>query len=219
MKYSPSLLVIDFDGVLFDDARFKKDYESLFRRAGVREEIYQKTYDTTKKQGHYDPRIHIHLALGGASGASVIEKNLFSQIKKFLDQSFRYLFGDVKGFLQFLKDEEVRMVLLSTGDAAFQNQKIAKSGLTDFFDDIVIIPHASKTNALDQIIRKMRPESVLFIDDKREVVEHIKKSFPSVYVAQMQRGSTTPAAQHIDFFVKNFTDLKEYIKEWKAAQG
>lgn len=216
MKYSAHLIVIDFDGVLFNDTHFKNDYELLFYRAGISRDAYAKTYEKTKKQGHYDPRIHIHLALADARGGSVVEKNLFSQIKKFLDQSSRYVYGDVKEFLTFLKKGEINMVLLSTGDTVFQKQKIAKSGLSDFFDDIVIIPHASKGEALDLIMRKKRPESIMFIDDKKEVVEDIKYSLPSVYVVQMQRSTVVPMAQHIDCSVATFTDLKEFVNKWKS---
>ncbi|MDZ4260306.1 MAG: hypothetical protein U1A25_01450, partial [Candidatus Sungbacteria bacterium] len=58
-----SLIVIDFDGVVFNDHRFKAAYESLFRHAGVTHEVYERTYEQTKKKGYYDPRIHIQLAL------------------------------------------------------------------------------------------------------------------------------------------------------------
>ena len=219
MKHSPCLVIIDFDGVLFDDVRFKKKYESLFQRAGISGETYEKTYQQTKKKGYYDPRIHIRLALGSGQGASVMEKNLFSQIKKFLDQSFRFIYGDVKKFLAFLKEEGINAVLLSTGDAVFQKHKIAKSGIHDFFDEVVIIPHASKIADVDLILRKIKPMSAIFIDDKKEVVEAIKNSLPAVYTIQMRRSDNEMPSRNADLVARGFTEALEFIKEWRTRHN
>ena len=216
MKHSPCLLIIDFDGVLFNDARFKKEYESLFRHAGISRETYEKTYEQTKKKGYYDPRIHIALALGRNQGASVAEKGLFSRIKKFLDESYRFVYDDVKKFLAFVKEEDIGVVLLSAGDAVFQKHKIAKSGIQDFFDEAVITPHSSKIADVDLILRKKKPMSALFIDDKKDVVEEIKNALPSVYVIQMRRNENKPPARNVDMVAKSFADMTEYIRHWRA---
>ena len=218
MKHSPCVLIIDFDGVLFDDVRFKKEYESLFRRAGISKEIYERTYQQTKKKGYYDPRIHIRLALGSGQGASVTEKNLFSQIKKFLDQSSRFIYGDVKKFLAFVKKEGINAVLLSTGDVVFQKHKIAKSGIEDCFDEVVIIPHASKTADVDLILRRKKPVSAIFIDDKKEIVEAVKNSLPSVYTVQMRRSEEAPG-RNADLVARNFAETMAFIKEWRAMHN
>ena len=218
MKHSPCLLIIDFDGVLFNDVRFKKEYESLFGRAGISKEMYEKTYQQTKKKGYYDSRIHIRLALGSGQGASVTEKNLFSQIKKFLDQSSRFIYGDVKKFLAFLKEEEISAILLSTGDAVFQKHKITRSGIEDFFDEVIIIPHASKIADVDLILRKIKPVSAIFIDDKKEIVETVKNSLPSVYTVQICRSGGAPA-RNADLVARGFADTIEFIKEWRARHN
>ena len=219
MKYSPCLAIIDFDGVLFNDMRFKQEYETLFQCAGISRVTYEKTYQQTKKKGYYDPRIHIRLALGSGKGASVTEKSLFSQIKTFLDQSFRFVYGDVKKFLAFLKEEGINAILLSTGDAVFQKHKLAKSGIHDFFNDVIIIPHASKIADVDMILRKMKPMSAIFIDDKREVVEAIKNSLPSVYAIHMRRRDNEMPSRNADLVARSFADMTMFIKEWRARHN
>ena len=82
-----NLICLDFDGVVFDDRRFKKEYESLFRRAGIARDVYEKTYQESKKKGHYDPRAHIRLALGSVPNVAGAQKNLYARVMKFLDQS------------------------------------------------------------------------------------------------------------------------------------
>ena len=209
-------MIIDFDGVLFNDTRFKKEYEGLFRRAGIDHETYEKTYTQTKKKGYYDPRIHIQLAIGEHKASSVMTKNLFSQIKSFLDDSFRFVYEDVKKFLAFLKEEDISAVLLSTGDAVFQKHKIAKSGIEESFSEAIIIPDSSKVADVDLILRKRKPVSALFIDDKKEVVEAIKNSLPSVYTIQMRRGESQPPARNADMVAKSFAEMTDYIKQWRS---
>ena len=208
---SSSLIIIDFDGVLFNDQRFKMDYESFFRRAGVSHEVYERTYEQTKKKGYYDPRIHIQLALAHKSSVQI---RLYAQIRRFVGQSSDYIYKDVQDFLMFLEKEGIRAVVLSTGDPQFQKQKIQKSGITDFFDEIIIVSNDSKVVALDMLIRKKKPVSAIFIDDKKEVVEEVKRSLPGVYTVQMRRRVTQASAYGIDLEIKDFSESIEFITNW-----
>lgn len=215
-KMSGSLMaVFDFDGVLFDDKRFKKDYESLFFHAGISKEAYDKSYVQAKKKGYYDPRIHIKLVVGGLRAGSVMEKKLYARLLEFTKKTGNYIYPDVAEFITFLGEESIRTILLSTGDAVFQNQKISKSGSSRLFDQIVIIPDESKVSALNALIKREQPLSTIFIDDKKKILEEVKRSLSSVYVVQMRRESTMPAAWHIDGLVHDFAGLKEFINDWK----
>ncbi|MDP3778818.1 MAG: HAD hydrolase-like protein [bacterium] len=219
-KMSGSLMaVFDFDGVLFDDKKFKKDYESLFARAGISGEFYKKTYDQAKKKGYYDPRVHVKVAAHGLSGGSVMEKHLYARLLEFTRKTGNYIFPDVKEFLTYLGEQSIRTILLSTGDPVFQNQKITKSGVSNLFDQIIIIPDVSKVSALRAWIKKEQPLSTVFIDDKKQVLEEVKRSLPGVYVVQMRRESTTHGAWHIDGAVHDFAGLKEFIDEWKREHS
>ncbi len=210
-----NLICLDFDGVLFDDRRFKKEYELLFRRTGISRDVYEKTYQESKKKGYYDPRVHIRLALGFASHESGIQKNLYARVTKFLNQSARFIYPDVFDFLGFLRRENIGVMLLSTGDSGFQQQKISKSGIGDLCDDVVIISGSSKVRAIDLIMRREKPEHIIFIDDKKDVVEEIKKSLPSIYVIQMLRNDTEKPANNTDLCVNNFSQTIEFIKKWQ----
>ena len=211
-----NLICLDFDGVVFDDRRFKKEYESLFRRAGIAHELYAKTYQESKKKGHYDPRVHIRLALDSVSNAAAAQKNLYARVMKFLDQSARFIYPDVKDFLAFLHKERIGVMLLSTGDLGFQQQKISKSGIEHLFDDVIVIPDSSKVSALTTILRREKPDRMMFIDDKFEVVQEIKRSLPSVYVIRMLRNDAEKPARGIDLCMRNFSEVIEFIKEWQA---
>lgn len=206
-----SLVIIDFDGVLFNDQRFKADYESLFRRAGVSHEVYERTYEQTKKKGYYDPRIHIQLALAHKSS---VQTRLYAHVRRFVGQSSDYIYKDVPDFLMFLEKEGISAVVLSTGDAQFQKQKIQKSGITDCFEEIIIVPNVSKVVALHTLIRKKKPASAIFIDDKKEVVEEVKKSLPEVYTIQMRRRETQAPARGGDLEIKDFSESVEFISAW-----
>lgn len=89
--------------------------------------------------------------------------------------------------------------------------------MLNLFDEIVIIPEASKASALDLLIRKEQPISAVFIDDKKEVLEDVKKNLPSVYVVQIRRDMTVVPARHIDISVHDFDGLRHFIYEWKES--
>ena len=57
----------------------------------------------------------------------------------------------------------------------------------------------------------------MFVDDKKEVVEAIKRSFPGVYVVHMRRRDAQAPASDIDFSVRDFPQLMSFVKEWRAA--
>lgn len=211
-----NLICLDFDGVVFDDRRFKKEYELLFRRAGITHDLYDKTYQESKKKGHYDPRVHIRLALGYVSSAAGVQKNLYARVMKFLDQSARFIYPDVKDFLAFLRKERIGVMLLSTGDAGFQQQKISQSGIEHLFDDVVVIPEASKVSALATILHREKPDSMIFIDDKFEVVQEVKRSLPGVYVIRMLRNEAEKPPAGADLCMRNFSQVIEFIKEWQT---
>ena len=204
------LVIIDFDGVLFDDARFKKEWESLFRRAGISRGIYEKTYQESKRKGYYDARLHVKLAYGSEAKKSFSQKYFYDSVMRCAEQSFRFVYKDAKPFLKFLRTKRVKTVLLSTGDSHFQKRKIMQSGLADFFTRVMIIRDVSKLKKMHAITGKKR-DRVIFIDDKKRVVEEIKKSLPQIYVVQMRRQRNQESAAHVDARVRNFSEVKRLL--------
>lgn len=65
-------------------------------------------------------------------------------------------------------------VVLSDGDAAFQPQKVCRSGLWEAFSDNVLI-YVHKEQALDDVERLYPARRYVMIDDKLRILESLKQ--------------------------------------------
>lgn len=157
------IYIIDFDNVLFDrSGKFAQAAEKV----GIvfKGELYEKS----KIDGIYNP--FKHLGLLGKSKTDLI---------KILKQSKNFLFPETVKKLKQLRQKAKKLILLSKGNPWFHKQKIKYSGLTKYFDEIYIT-----NNKLKIFQRKIMPqyhqEKIVFIDDKKEELEEVKKAYPSL---------------------------------------
>ncbi len=199
--------ILDFDGVLFDDQRFKSDFGHVFSRYGVSHGVYEQTYRQAKeaRKGMY--QIDVHLALLHETNSRLDIKNIRRDLFTLASNSRTYIFTDAKKFLAAAQERGNMLFLLSTGDKIFQEAKIEASGIADFFAQIVIIKSSRKAPSLAGIKKQAGRGEVVFIDDKREVVEEIKKHNPDIRVVQMVRGSHVVKSEHADAYIKSFLEI------------
>lgn len=178
-------IVIDFDGVLFDDRAFKRDYSQFFGQYGIPPDVYKESYQATKaaNQGLYRQRDHIRRLKKFYTSPAL--SSLHEDAEKFAARSKKYVYPEAKHFLATLKRRGASLVLLSWGDA-FQKTKIEKSGLADFFDKIKIITRAAKAKPILQLLKKGTGKAV-FIDDRREVIDEVKRKVPNLMAIQVIR--------------------------------
>ena len=209
------IIVIDFDGVLFDDRKFKKEYIRIFADAGVTMREYEGAYRESKNAhgGSYHPDTHLLLLKKMHTDFSI------ALIKKkraeLVALSFRYVFKDAEPFLASQKKKGLSLYMLSTG-MGFQKKKIKSSGLSRYFKKIKIIPDSSKGAAMLRLLRGLRKEHFIFIDDKKEIVEEIKRAFPRASVIQMARHKGERKSRGVDAVAKNFSEVARVIKKiWR----
>ncbi len=199
------LLIIDFDGVLFDDRAFKRDYQTLFKSFGISSELYARAYTALKENiGYYDP--HKHLREIKKSHPTIDLESIKEAIGKFILTSRRYVYPDSKKILTDIQQTKTEIVLLSTGPE-FQKKKVDASGLSSLFDRVVIIREPFKSKAVKRILRAHDSARVLFIDDKREVVEEVKRALPNITVVQMARANDQDKSQLVDYVAENLTEI------------
>lgn len=205
------LIVIDFDGVLFNDRTFKRDYIQLFKQYGISLDVYRESYQATKaaNSGLYRQRDHIRRLK--KTYASPTLSSLHEDAEKFASRSKKYVFPEARNFLSALKKKGAFLVLLSWGDA-FQKTKIDKSGLADFFDKIQIISRAAKAQPILQLLRK-RTEKKVFIDDRREVIDEVKRKISSLITIQVVRHSDQEKSELADVVVANLLEAEKFLRK------
>lgn len=209
------LLILDFDGVLFNDERFKRDYRSLFRRHGIPHHVHQGAYAESKTRHRGGYRHELHLALIHERVPSLGIPEIESDIRILLARSRDYLFADAEPFLRHWQARTMRLALVSSG-RIFQKRKVAASGIVHLFRPVVVADTSDKVAPVRDIIKKAPAGAVFFIDDKKSVVDAVKKNFPHISVIQLVRRKWQEHSARADAIVPNLAAARRFI-EWSYS--
>lgn len=204
------VIFIDFDGVLFNDRAFKRDYVQLFKQYGITPDVYQESYRATKaaNNGLYRQRDHIRRLKKAYTSPAL--SSLHRDAEKFAGRSKKYVYPEAKKFLFLLKKQGATIILLSWGDT-FHKVKVEKSGLIDFFDKIKIVTRAAKAEPLLQLLAKEKSMKSIFIDDRGEVIDEVKRKIPRLTTIQVVRHSDQEKSTLADVVVTNLLEAEKFL--------
>lgn len=204
------MIILDFDGVLFDDARFKKDVWRVFRRFGIPHHVHQSAYAETKaRYGGYRHDAHLRLIKRRLPAVDIVRVN--RALGALLARSSRYLYHDALPFLTALRQKGEILALASNG-YAFQRHKFRASGIGGFFKNVVIRDRP-KSEAIKALKRRFRNEHVVFLDDKKSVVEEVKRHVPYAAVIQVLRRRSQQRSARADAVVSNLAAARRVIEQ------
>lgn len=201
------IYILDFDGVLFDDEMFKRDFQHIFTRYGVTHDVYKQTYEHAKKakKGAYE--LDAHLGIIASEYPRINHTNLRKDLMALARRSRHYIFADAKSFLFNAQKKQFKLFLISAGDAVFQKEKIDASGVSSFFQKVIITTPSQKSVTINEIKKQAIGDEIVFVDDKKEIVEEIKKRHPYIKVVQMARVIRIVRSKLVDGCIKNFSEL------------
>lgn len=201
------IYILDFDGVVFDDQRFKKDFRRVFGDHGIMHKAYESTYHDAKEARKDTYELDIHLKIIAAEYPKTDHKALRKDIMALAARSRHYIFADAKVFLMKTREEGHALFLVSAGDQVFQKEKINASGISSFFDNVTITSVSQKSLALDEIKKHTGIREIVFIDDNKEVIDDIKKHHPLIKIVQMVRTNRAPRSASADAYIKSFSEI------------
>lgn len=181
-------IFIDFDDVLFNTKKFKKDYFSIFKKNGISKKVFEDCYYDESEEGKdvkkYDPIRHVKKA---CEISKVRIDVLQRDIDRFITDTNRYVFSDADDFLSSFRKKD--LCLVSFSKTKFQWFKIFKSGIAGNFKKIEIVDEL-KSNIIGKIIRKeklKKDSDIYFIDDRAEQIRDVKIRFPQIKTILMKR--------------------------------
>jgi len=206
------MIILDFDGVLFNDERFKRDYGRLFRRRGIPRRVHQFAYTESKTLHRGGYRHDLHLALMQKRIPTLRIPDIERDIQKFLTHSARYLYGDALPFLRYWQSKGEALVLVSSGNA-FQKKKVRASGLDAFFRRVVVADTIDKVAPVRTAVRRSKDSVVFFIDDRKKFIDAVKRAFPRIRALQMIRRHDQKRSTRADAMVPNLAAARWFIKE------
>lgn len=140
-----------------------------------------------------------------------LSEDLYTQSDKIKN----LLFSDAVSFLEFLKQTNQPLILLSLGEANFQKMKIDITGIAKFFHSIHITSDA-KELAVDKILAEFKnEEDIWFINDKVEETKKVIEHFPHLkpilkmspkFLEEEYKLSLMP-------YFSTLTDIQQYVEQ------
>jgi len=208
-------IVLDFDDTIFNTHRLMREFLEIVKKFGFTEEEFFGAYQECKKiMGYFDPKTIIEL-LNKAKPFDKVKAE--KEIDLILSDLSNFVYSD---FFDFVKDfKKESLILLSFGAIDFQEIKIENSGITSYFQK-VIITQRDKTEDLKNILRQTQDdkgnegEKIFFIDDKTVQVDNIKNKFPEIITMKLKRPQGVDImtdSKITDYTVKNLNEVKEII--------
>lgn len=201
------MFILDFDDTLFDTHAFKQARLEAVRALGVSEDMYWQTYEQALKNGdglytYSDERHATMLAVHGFDKDDIQKAlaDVSSQAQSFLNDY-------ALDFLEFLKEQNKEMVLLSLGDRNFQDLKTRGSGIFDYFDRVFMVDD-TKAHILAKIFKDNKDTDVWFINDKVGETAELLTQFPDMKVV-LKMSPKFDKAEYVNSGLPHFEDLKE----------
>ncbi len=204
------MIILDFDGVLFNDERFKRDLWRLFGQFGISHQIHQAAYlESRKIHGAY--RHDVHLSLMRRKFPSLATAELNREMMRLLHNSRRYLYRDALPFATRAKKQGETLAIASNG-YGFQKKKVAGSGIAALFD-AVVVGGGNKSVMVGQLVKRFRPRRIFFMDDKKSVTDEVKRNVPGAVVVQIARRKAQERSARADAIVPNLAAARRFIEK------
>ena len=209
------MFVIDFDDTIFNTHTFKQARVEALEHIGVSEKDYQETYLEAQKKNdlfNYSNERHAELlTLRGYPKEQVLaafEKTTGERLQEFL-------FPDTLEFLHQLKNIGQSLVLLSLGEASFQELKVVGSGVREYFDRVFMVQD-SKEHIIQELIDVgEKEEEIWFINDKVGETKLIESKFPNINIV-LKKSAAILEEEYLQsslLYFKTLTEIYDYIRQ------
>ena len=177
--------ILDLDHTLLDTNAFKRALEASLAPLGVSREQFQETYAATVSavEGHYDYTIAGH-AKQLASVCHIEESEAMTNLAGALDQLPRFLYPDSLPFLTAIQTRGLPCVLLTFGNALFQEEKVRRLGIAHFFDKLIFTEERK-----DRISFSFSDDERewVFVNDNPIEIHALAERFPQARMIRIQR--------------------------------
>lgn len=207
-------IFFDFDDVLFNTRLFSRDFKKIFYDCGVSENCYEKTYAQARKTTripNYNFDKHLEI-LSSEHGIDIAA--LQNSMNTFLCDTSQYVFSDVAQTLDMYAKSDHKLFLVSYGvPQSWQEMKILPSGITGFFDQLVI-GEIDKGHETKKIRDHYPVKENFFIDDREAYLESVKKTNPDITTILMKRKEgrhTDDQSIYCDFVAYDMKEVEEMI--------
>src|SRR3990167_8393418 len=176
-KKPRGVIVWDFDGVLFDIERFRKNAEYFFKKYGVPPAVFQAAILRIRKEGGQFS-VARSISIMRSLGASVKEKTIRKALHNHLALT-RYFAAPTDIFLRRLRNLGFMHIILSLGASSYQHKKIRVGCGKKFIRHFAKISTTRKPKFiyLKRLGKKNPHKPFFFKDAKKKIFGFYKKHF------------------------------------------
>lgn len=206
MNIEKTLLLFDWDDVLFNTAEFKNDFTDGLEELAISPTIVFETYQAAKKlEGGYSFDGHISLLVASYPEQADTIRAVF---ERSLSRIPGFVFADAKQLVMSAGLKGAALGILTAGNVGFQKEKIRRSGLEMQFNFIETVPNDKAGERKANVIASKAGEyeRIIFFEDSIENLNGVARllgdndRFALVYVNrdghvhQLPPGTTQVAA-------------------------
>lgn len=172
-------IVFDLDHTLFRTGLFKKDLFEILYESGATENIVRETYKRHCKEddgGAYDFDTHC---------LKITQKQRIFKKREAKDRYTRFIkeadfskYVEIESFQYLKKWREMgaKLILLTKGGESIQWIKLKRTGMEEFFDEILICKHTK----LKKIESLYLGKEDFFVNDLVSEILEVRREFPKV---------------------------------------
>jgi ADP-ribose pyrophosphatase YjhB (NUDIX family)/FMN phosphatase YigB (HAD superfamily) len=171
-------IVLDWDGVVFDDDAYKAELFKNIGSLGISETDIAQAYEQSKDLNGYNDR-KLAQYLADKTTSLTFDEALTSIDLVMSETKARFIYSDIITFLDNTQTQRIDLYILTAGDARIQTAKYINSGLAKYFTDIIIVSADTtalgKEKRLSELLNHY--ESIYFYDDKPATILHLHEVF------------------------------------------
>ncbi len=201
------LVLVDFDGTLFDIQAFAREMAKIFQDCGGID--FFATFPKNA-MGTYSLQRHI-----GLVPTRYKRKRTKRYLRELFARSPQFLFGDALNFLLLLRQNQQNAVVLFTrGEREYQDKKVfqALGANRNLFDKIMIVEGASKASHIKKISGFYGAKRIFFVDDSPQELIDAKIAAPDIVTILVDRYQRRGHCSSEDFSVGNLAEAIKIIR-------
>jgi len=170
-----TLLLFDWDDVLFNAADFKAEFTDGLEEIGISPIVVFETYQAAKRlEGEYSFDNHASLLITSFPELAEKIRAVFSRT---MSRVPGFMYSDAKHFIIAAGLKGAALGVLSAGNKQFQGEKIHRSGIENQFNFIAIVSAVNPGQEKARIIAEKAGEyeRIVFFEDSVEVLNDVAR--------------------------------------------
>ena len=194
---------LDFDYTIFDTYEFRKELYKILESNGIDRKYLKLTLETENSK-----LINIRETFKELSVKTNTPINNFIEpLEKLYNECEKYIYPDVVNFLEYLREKNCDIYILTWGQKEFQKEKVSASKIEKYLDGVIYTEKLKYNLDIDY-------KNSVFIDDSiRDLKGLYNKKAKHVFRIKRINGKNSNRELNANEILEfnSLTEIKEYL--------